>query len=135
MTGRSSVASAHGKSTARPQRAKEGSARKGSGDPGLEGSGTGGVIMAVHVLRKEKDVIELELEDIDQSLAQILAEKLNEDKDVEFAAFKVEHPLIGKPRIYLKTRKGDPAKLIESKLEMIRKEVQEFRQKFLEIVK
>jgi len=91
--------------------------------------------MAVHVLVQEKDTVELEFEGIDQSLAQLLSEKLNEDRDVEFAAFKVDHPLVGRPRLYLKVKKGDPVKLIESKLEEIRAEVADFKRKFLEIVK
>lgn len=91
--------------------------------------------MAVHVLAKEKDVIELEFEGMDQSLVQLLAEKLSAEKDVEFAGFKVDHPVVGKPRLYVKARKGDPVALIAAKLEEMREEVKDFKQKFLEIVK
>ncbi len=91
--------------------------------------------MSVRVLINEKNTIELELGDVDQSLAQLLAEKLTAESDVEFAAFKVEHPLIGKPTLYVKTKKGDASKIVAEKLEEIKKEVTEFKSKFAEIVK
>ncbi|MFN7991166.1 MAG: RpoL/Rpb11 RNA polymerase subunit family protein [Candidatus Micrarchaeia archaeon] len=91
--------------------------------------------MEVRILVNEKNTIELEFVDGDQSLAQLLAEKLNSDKDVEFASYKVEHPLVGHPKVFLRTKKGEPAKLILEKLSEIKSEVAEFRKQFSDIVK
>jgi DNA-directed RNA polymerase subunit L len=94
-----------------------------------------GIEMEVKILVSEKNILELELSDIDVSLAQLLAEKLTEEKDVEFASYKLEHPLIGSPKLYLRTKKGEPAKLVLEKLEEIKKEVMDFREQFKDIVK
>jgi DNA-directed RNA polymerase subunit L len=91
--------------------------------------------MQVKILTNDKNVLEMELQGADQSLAQLLAEKLSGEKDVDFASFKVEHPLVGMPKIYLRTKKGDPAKLVLEKLEEIKKEVSDFKEQFKDIVK
>ncbi len=93
------------------------------------------VFMEAKVLIKEKNTLELELVGMDQSLAQLLAEKLNQDKKVEFAASKMEHPLIGSPKIFVKVKSGDAGKLVLEKLGEIKKEVSEFRKELLDIVK
>ncbi|HSB47729.1 MAG TPA: RpoL/Rpb11 RNA polymerase subunit family protein [Candidatus Bilamarchaeum sp.] len=91
--------------------------------------------MEVKILVNEKNTLEMELGDTDVSLAQLLAEKLNEEKDVEFASYKLEHPLVGSPKLFVRTKKGEPAKLVLEKLEEIKKEVADFRDQFKEIVK
>jgi DNA-directed RNA polymerase subunit L len=91
--------------------------------------------MEVKVLLNEKNTLELELGNADQSLGQLLAEKLSAEKDVEFAASKVEHPLLGSVKLLVKTKKGDPAKLVLEKLDEIKSEVSDFRKKFTEIAK
>jgi len=91
--------------------------------------------MDIKIISNEKNVIELELGGCDQSLAQILAEKLSEDKDVDFASFKVEHPLVANPRLFVRTKKGDPGKLVLEKLDELKKELQDFRAQFKDVVK
>ena len=91
--------------------------------------------MEVKILLNEKNTLEMELGDADQSLGQLLAEKLSAEKDVEFAASKVEHPLISTVKLMVKTKKGDPAKLVLEKLDEIKSEVSDFRKKFVEIAK
>jgi DNA-directed RNA polymerase subunit L len=91
--------------------------------------------MDVKLLINEKNVVELDLGDIDQSLAQLLVEKLNEDKDVEFASYKLEHPTTTTPKLYVKTKKGDPAKLILEKIDEIKNEVADFKKQFADVVK
>lgn len=91
--------------------------------------------MDVKILVNEKNVLEMEMDGADASLAQLLAERLSGDKDVEFASYKVEHPLVARPKLYVRTKKGEPAKLVLETLREIRKEVADFRKQFLDIVK
>jgi len=91
--------------------------------------------MEVKILAKEKNTLEMEFVGADQSLAQLLAEKLSHDKDVEFASFKVEHPLVASPKLLVRTVKGDPAKLVLEKLAEIKSEVADFRKQFLDITR
>ncbi|MFH0736994.1 MAG: DNA-directed RNA polymerase subunit L [Candidatus Micrarchaeota archaeon] len=91
--------------------------------------------MDAKVLSNEKNTLEMELTGMDQSLAQLLAEKLNQEKDVEFASYKVEHPLLGNPKLYVRTKKGEPAKLVLEKLDEMKKELLGFKEQFTQIVK
>ena len=91
--------------------------------------------MEAKILVNEKNTLELELVGMDHSLAQLIAEKLNQDKEVEFAAYKVEHPIVSSPKLFVKTKKGEASKLVLKKLEEIKKEVTEFKKEFLDIVK
>lgn len=91
--------------------------------------------MEVKILVKEKNILEIELGDVDQSLAQLLAEKLSDDKDVEFASYKLEHPIVAFPKLYVRTKKGDPTKLVLKKLEEVKKELASFKEQFADIVK
>ncbi len=93
------------------------------------------VFMEIKVLVNEKNVIELELAGADQSLAQIIAEKLNKDKDVEFASYKVEHPILGLPTLYVRTKKADASKIVLETLEGIKKELADFKKQFADISK
>jgi len=91
--------------------------------------------MEMKVLVNDKNVLEMELGDADQSLAQLIAERLTEDKDVEFASYKLEHPTAARPKLYVRTKKGDPAKVVIEALKEIKKEVADFKKQFGEIVK
>ncbi len=91
--------------------------------------------MEVKILQSEKNVLELELVGSDTSLAQLISERLNQDKDVEFSSFKVEHPLLAHPKLYVRTKKGDAQKLVLEKIDEIKKELADFRNQFTEISK
>jgi len=91
--------------------------------------------MTIKIIRNEKNVLEIDLGEIDQSLARVIAEKLNETKGVEFAACKVQHPVVGTPYLVVKTKGADPAGLVTKKLEEIKKEVTEFKKQFSDIAK
>jgi DNA-directed RNA polymerase subunit L len=93
------------------------------------------VVMEIEVLTKEKNSIEVEFKDLDHSILQLLVERLNQDKDVEFVSFKVPHPVIKRPRFILKTRKKEAVKLLEEAIEETKNELDAFRKKFAQIVK
>jgi DNA-directed RNA polymerase subunit L len=89
--------------------------------------------MNVKILRSEKDVIEVDLGSIDQSIAQMISEKLNKNSDVEFAAYKVDHPTVGTPKVLLRVKKGDATKIFLATVKEVKEEIEEFSKKFQEI--
>ncbi|MBU0591461.1 DNA-directed RNA polymerase subunit L [Candidatus Micrarchaeota archaeon] len=91
--------------------------------------------MEVNIIVNEKNMLELEFVNGDSSLPQMLVEKLNSDKNVEFAAYKVEHPLIAHPKLILKTKSVDASKLLLEKLQDVKKDVSDFKDQFMSIVK
>jgi len=91
--------------------------------------------MEMKVLINEKNVLEMEIGEADQSLAQLIAERLTDDKDVEFASYKLEHPTAARPKLYVRTKKGDAAKAVIAALKEIKAEVAEFKKQFGELAK
>ncbi|MBD3397595.1 hypothetical protein GF412_00475 [Candidatus Micrarchaeota archaeon] len=83
--------------------------------------------MEINLLRKEKTEMEFEIIGEDSTIPELLVHKLNEMTGVETAAYKAEHPLVPKPKVYLKVKKGDPAKAVEKATEELAKELAEFR--------
>ena len=89
--------------------------------------------MEVKILVNEKDVLELELVGADQSIAQLIAIRLNENKDDDFASYKMDHPTLGNPRFYVRMKKGDPTKLVLSVVETLKKDIVDFKKQFTDI--
>jgi DNA-directed RNA polymerase subunit L len=81
----------------------------------------------VNILKKEKTEIEFEIIGEDTTVPGILVNRLNTYSEVEFAAYKAEHPLIPKPRVIVRVKKGDPVKSIEKAIKELSAEVAEFR--------
>jgi DNA-directed RNA polymerase subunit L len=83
--------------------------------------------MKFTILKMSNTEIELSLDEKDTTLTELIAEKLNQYDNVEFAAAKIEHPLIDSPKLYLKVNKGDALKTLKKCLEDIKKEIKEIR--------
>jgi DNA-directed RNA polymerase subunit L len=82
----------------------------------------------INVLRKEKNEIEFEIVGEDSTLPGLLVHKLNGEAGVDFAAFRTEHPLMHRPRIIVRTKRGDPTTAIGKALDSLAKEVAAFRE-------
>ena len=55
--------------------------------------------MEAKFLSKEKDVVEVQFEGMDEGLANVIVEKLLEEKGVSMASVNLVHPLIPTPVI------------------------------------
>lgn len=88
--------------------------------------------MEIKMLKNEKNVVEFEMVGADIALPQLMVAKLNAEKDVEFAAFKKEHPLVGNPIVVVKTKKKDALTTVLAIVETIKEEVEEFKKQFKE---
>ena len=92
--------------------------------------------MKLNFIVKEKNTLEAEVEGFDTSLLNGLVEKLSGMKNVEFVAYKVDHPLVGTPKLIIKTKGStDAASVAIKALEELEAEAQEFRKKFSEMLK
>ncbi len=79
--------------------------------------------MKFSILRMTKTELEVELDELDPTLTELIAEKLNSMKDVEMAAAKWEHPLVAKPKLFVRVKKGSPVDAMEEAISNIEKEV------------
>lgn len=86
--------------------------------------------MEVNILNCEKTSLEFEISGADHTIPELLTSRLSENSGVEFVSYKVEHPLVGKPRIIVKTKSKDALEVTLKALEELRGEVSEFRKAF-----
>jgi DNA-directed RNA polymerase subunit L len=64
--------------------------------------------MELEIIKNEKDYLEVVLKGEDAGFANSLKELLLEDKDVEFAAYRMDHPMIASPVLIVRTKKSGP---------------------------
>jgi len=89
--------------------------------------------MEVRILKNDSDELSFELVGADQSLPQLLVEKLNADKSVEFAACRVSHPLVASPVVIVKAARGKPVDAVLKALKEAAEELGAFSKKFSEL--
>jgi len=82
--------------------------------------------MDIKVLAQEENYIELELTDEEQGFANALRELLINDKNVEFAAYRVDHPQLSPPRLMVRTKSGSPLAAIKDAVKKLKKFSSEF---------
>jgi len=71
--------------------------------------------MEVKILKETERELEFELIGEDHTFCNLLKEKLNSKKNV-LAAYRIEHPLIGNPKFYIKLEKDMEVGKIEEKM-------------------
>jgi DNA-directed RNA polymerase subunit L len=92
--------------------------------------------MGIKLITNEKNELEAEISDIDVSLLTAIVEKLNETGNVEFAAYKTEHPVLGHPKLIVKTKgSAKAADAVVKALDELKDETEEFKKKFSEMLK
>jgi len=80
------------------------------------------------VIKETKNELEIEITGESHTLCNALRKTLMEDKDVEAAAYIMEHPIIGEPKLYVKAKNPKKslekaAKTIKSRCDELKKEV------------
>lgn len=85
-----------------------------------------GVMMELKVRTSQENYIELELVGEDIAFADAIREILIQNKDVEFAASKKEHPQVSSPVIYLRTKSKNPLDLLLKAVSELKEKTDEF---------
>jgi len=87
--------------------------------------------LKVRVLRKEAYRVELEVDGEDHSFLNILVKTLLKDPSVKFAAYRIDHPLTGKPVVVVETNGGkDPFDALTEASAKVKELAKEFREAF-----
>jgi len=90
----------------------------------------------IKILERNERELEFELEGEGHTLCNLLRKVLLEDEGVTFAGYRIEHPLIGRPKVYVRTNgKKDPLDVVIEAAKKIREMVVEFREAFLRSLK
>jgi DNA-directed RNA polymerase subunit L len=79
------------------------------------------------VLEKKKQKMQVQLLGLDHTLCNLLVSELHEDKQVLNAAYAIDHPLVGKPKLILETADKDPQVVLADALKRCKKNLTELK--------
>ncbi|MFW5846590.1 MAG: RpoL/Rpb11 RNA polymerase subunit family protein [Nanoarchaeota archaeon] len=83
--------------------------------------------MEIKILNSDKNSIEVELEEI--TLAEVLRTYLNQDKNVDFAAWKREH-ITKNPILKIETSSGTAKKALQDAIKSVVKDLDKIEKDF-----
>jgi len=86
------------------------------------------------IVRETEHELEFILEGEDHTFCNLLVNILLEDPAVEFSAYKIPHPLIRKPIVYVKTKEGSPREAVIRACDKIEELMRVLRDRFKEAV-
>ncbi len=77
--------------------------------------------MKINVVKKSGNELKIEIVGSSHGLCNLLAKRLLEDKNVDFAGYDVPHPLASSPNIYIRTKgKAKPEDALVKAVEKVR---------------
>jgi DNA-directed RNA polymerase subunit L len=77
------------------------------------------------VIKDTKKELEIEITGESHSLCNAIRKTLMEDDDVEAAAYVIEHPIIGEPKLIIKAK--NPKKSLKKAAETVKARCDEFK--------
>ena len=77
------------------------------------------------IIKDTKNELEIEITGETHTLCNVLRKTLMADKEVESAAYSIDHPIIGEPVLYIKAK--NPRKSLKKAAETIKKQCDEFK--------
>jgi DNA-directed RNA polymerase subunit L len=77
------------------------------------------------ILKDTKKELEIEITGETHTLCNTLRKTLMEDEDVEAAAYVIDHPIIGEPKLYIKAK--NPRKSLKKAAETVKSRCDEFK--------
>ena len=84
--------------------------------------------MKVKIGQNKDNKMDITLEGEDHSFPNLLREASMEDEEVEFAAYNIEHPQLGNPKLTIITNgKKKPEKVLKDAVKKVRKSISEFQ--------
>lgn len=78
--------------------------------------------MEIRTIDSSKETLEIEVLGENETLLNPLKVKLLGDEDVELAEYIIEHPFLSTPKIYIRTKKGEPLAALKRALKALHKE-------------
>jgi DNA-directed RNA polymerase subunit L len=78
------------------------------------------------IITDNKNELEIEITGESHTLCNALRRTLMEDKDVEAAAYVIEHPIIGEPKLYVRAK--NPRGSLKKAAETLKSRCDEFKE-------
>ncbi len=91
--------------------------------------------MELNVIKKDKNLLEVEVKGESVGFVNLVKEELWNDKSVDEAAFIKEHPYMSEPKLYVKTKRKKPKGVIKDALKRIEVQLKDFKKEFKRALK
>lgn len=91
--------------------------------------------MKIKVLKEDKNTIDIEIKGETHTFCNTLKNKLWESNNVKIAGYRIDHPLVGIPRLSVETDGTKPRKVLADAAKAMIKELDEFKSAFNKGVK
>ncbi|MCX8175330.1 MAG: DNA-directed RNA polymerase subunit L [Candidatus Micrarchaeota archaeon] len=91
--------------------------------------------MELEVIKNEKEYLEVALKGEEYSFGNALAETLLEDKSVEFAACRMDHPQVASPILMVRVKEGSALHALRSAIKKLKRQANEFKEALKEAKK
>ncbi len=82
--------------------------------------------MEIMFIKNTKKEIEFEIIG-DKTILNPLKQKLLKNKDVAYAGWNVEHPLLSNPRFSVRVKKGDAKEILKQAIGDIKKDIEDVK--------
>ena len=86
--------------------------------------------MDINVLEKSKNKLVFEITGAGHTVCNALKDSLRAQSDVKIAAYTINHPLVGKPKMFVEMAKGDPVKALEKSVDDLKSKNKDFLKVF-----
>jgi DNA-directed RNA polymerase subunit L len=83
--------------------------------------------MDIEIIKSEKDYAEIAIKGEDIGFINAIKELLFEDDDVEFAAYRLDHPVVGAPVLMVRMKKGSPVSALRTAVKKLKKQASDFK--------
>jgi len=91
--------------------------------------------MELNVIKKDKNLLEVEVKGGGVGFVNLIKEELWNDKSVDEAAYIKEHPYMSEPKLYVKTKRKKPKKVIEDALKRVEVQLKDLKKEFKRALK
>jgi len=86
--------------------------------------------MKIRVLEKREKDLKIEIIGEGHTFCNLLRDFLLRNPNVEFAAYRIDHPLVSNPIFYVKTKDGGPEEALKKAAEEIIDALENFKKVF-----
>lgn len=91
--------------------------------------------MKIRILEKSEKSMRFEIIGEGHTFCNLLRDFLLKNPDVDFAAYKIDHPLVSNPVFYVRTRESRPEEALKKAAEDVIRALEEFKEKFSSVMK
>ncbi len=86
--------------------------------------------MELKIIEQTEKKLVIDIVGEDHTFCNALKDELAQDENIKFASYRIDHPLLGTPRILIEMKKGEPIKALQGAAKRLKKNLEKIREEF-----